>query len=596
MRARGTGTIIARKRGNKKYYYYSRSYRVKIDPNATGKVKGSGKSKVVTQQVYLGTAEDILKLIEEAKKHQEPKKASSRQFGLPMALFEMAERIGLRDIINKVVPGKICGISPGDFILIAAINRVGNHHSKAKIGRWYNTVSLKRFQKIKAKKLSSKSFWRVFDKIVNEQAIKEEKVRRGYEPNEKLDIDELSEIIDDSRIKEIEKLIWESLIKKFQLILDVVLYDTTNFYTYYSSSTGNSLAQYGKSKEKRDNKRLVGLQLAILKDLGIPIFHTVYSGNIHDVSLMPTAINRLTERYQEVGGKTEKLVLIFDKGNNSSGNIEHIEKLGMGFVGSLVPSHHRDLLHIPVEDFTEISGGIRAYRTSKHVFGSQKTIVITYNEKRARGDEHIFERQLRETVKEAKKFFETVADEPTEIAHAKIVTFLRMKKIGTSQALRFFSIKVWHNGWVNKFQIRRKKTEVFYKKASFGKTILFTNLNKKSTEYIVSQYRSAHKIENTFHHLKDRDLVSYYPAYHWTDSKIRVHAFVCVLALLLIKLLCFIANLEGLDLSTTLLIEELQDIHEVILIYPNRRAVRTISHMSTVQKKLFHIYGLDKYT
>ncbi|SFN09432.1 hypothetical protein [Thermodesulforhabdus norvegica] len=67
----------------------------------------------------------------------------------------------------------------------------------------------------------------------------------------------------------------------------------------------------------------------------------------------------------------------------------------------------------------------------------------------------------------------------------------------------------------------------------------------------------------------------------------------CVLALLLIKLLCLIANREGMEVTTTLLIEELQDIKEVILVYPNRRAVRTISHMSTVQKKLFQIYGLD---
>ncbi|SFM99204.1 hypothetical protein [Thermodesulforhabdus norvegica] len=131
METKGTRTIIARKRGNRKYYYYSRSYRVKVDPNATGKTRGSGKSKVVTRQVYPGTAEDILKLIEEARKHQEPKKVSSRQFGLPMAFFEVAERIGLRDIINRVVPGKVCGISPGDFVLMAAINRLGNRLGKA---------------------------------------------------------------------------------------------------------------------------------------------------------------------------------------------------------------------------------------------------------------------------------------------------------------------------------------------------------------------------------------------------------------------------------------------------------------------------------
>jgi len=62
------------------------------------------------------------------------------------------------------------------------------------------------------------------------------------------------------------------------------------------------------------------------------------------------------------------------------------------------------------------------------------------------------------------------------------------------------------------------------------------------------------------------------------------------------KFLCLIANRKGIEVTITLLIEELQDIHEVILIYPNRRAVRTISYISTVQKKLFHAYCIDKYT
>ncbi len=210
---KAVGTIIARKRGNKKYYYYSRSYRVKIDPNAKGKTRGSGKSKVVTEQIYLGSAEDIVRLTKEAKEHQEPKVVQTKKFGLPMALFEMAERIGLRDIINRVVPGSIQGISVGDFILIAAINRVGNHDSKARIGRW-----LGGFQKIREKKLSSRSFWRAFDQIISEKSIKEAKARKGYEPNEKIDIDELSEIIDDSKIKEIEKEIWKSLLKKYKFL------------------------------------------------------------------------------------------------------------------------------------------------------------------------------------------------------------------------------------------------------------------------------------------------------------------------------------------------------------------------------------------
>jgi len=54
--------------------------------------------------------------------------------------------------------------------------------------------------------------------------------------------------------------------------------------------------------------------------------------------------------------------------------------------------------------------------------------------------------------------------------------------------------------------------------------------------------KSSCQIEDGFHHIKDRDLVAYHPGYHWTDSKIRVHAFVCVLALLLLKLLQYVAK------------------------------------------------------
>ncbi len=539
-----------------------------------------------------------MRIIKESAEHREPKEVQTKKFGLPMALFEMSERIGLRDIINRVVPGSIHGISVGDFVLIAAINRVGNHDSKARIGRWYRRTALGKFQKIRDKKLSSRAFWRAFDLIISEKSIKKAKQEKGYEPNEKVDIDELSEIIDDSKIKEIERGIWESLLKKYRFLLDVVLYDTTNFYTYHKENTGNSLAQFGKSKEGKDNRRIIGLQLGILKDLGIPIFYNVYSGNYHDVSMFPTAISTLMERYHEVTNGTNGLVLVFDKGNNSAQNFKLLGEqiVGIHFVGSLVPSHHPDLMRIPLEDYNESYGELRVYRTQKVVFDTKKTIVITYNENLAKRQEKIFEDQMKKVMREAKQFFETIMDGPTKQVEAQMETFLKSRKIGTSQALRYYSVKVWHNGWINKIQIRRKSYEVKRKKATFGKTILFTNLHSESSASIISYYRSASQIEDTFHHLKDRDLVSYYPAYHWTDSKIRVHAFVCVIALLLIKLLLFIARRDGLEMSTKILIEELEDINLVIMVYPDRKVVQKVSHMSSVQKKLFNLFGLDKYT
>lgn len=53
--------IYPRTVNGKTYYYLQRSWREKLDPNAKGKTRGSGKSRVRTEKIYLGSAVSILK-------------------------------------------------------------------------------------------------------------------------------------------------------------------------------------------------------------------------------------------------------------------------------------------------------------------------------------------------------------------------------------------------------------------------------------------------------------------------------------------------------------------------------------------------------
>ena len=161
--------------------------------------------------------------------------------------------------------------------------------------------------------------------------------------------------------------------------------------------------------------------------------------------------------------------------------------------------------------------------------------------------------------------------------------------------MRYYQFKVWHNGWRNMFNMRRKRGEVASKKAAFGKKIVFTSLDAP-TETILNYQKTSCQIEDGFHHIKDRDLVAYHPGYHWTDSKIRVHAFVCVLALLLLKLLQHVARQNDLAMSCKVLIEDLEEITMVILIYPDRKTTRKITTLSRVQQSLFDLFGLGRYT
>jgi len=63
-------------------------------------------------------------------------------------------------------------------------------------------------------------------------------------------------------------------------------------------------------------------------------------------------------------------------------------------------------------------------------------------------------------------------------------------------------------------------------------------------------------------------LIGFTPVYHWTDQKIRVHAFMCVLALLLLNLLERELSMKGLNLSLLKITHQLERIKEIILPIP----------------------------
>ena len=107
-----------------------------------------------------------------------------------------------------------------------------------------------------------------------------------------------------------------------------------------------------------------------------------------------------------------------------------------------------------------------------------------------------------------------------------------------------------------------------------GKNILITNREEWSEEKIILAYRSQYLIENVFKEMKDRRIGGWWPMYHWTDSKIRVHALYCTIAVLLRGLLLRRIRGAGIDISMKRLLRELEDIREVINVYPRKRGQR----------------------
>jgi hypothetical protein len=102
----------------------------------------------------------------------------------------------------------------------------------------------------------------------------------------------------------------------------------------------------------------------------------------------------------------------------------------------------------------------------------------------------------------------------------------------------------------------------------FGKRLLVTDHDDWTAAEVVAGYRSQNDVESGFRQLKDPRVVGFSPMFHWTESKIRVHVFYCVLALAVAHLMRRQTHHGGLDLSVRELLTTLGGIQETVLLYP----------------------------
>jgi transposase len=135
-----------------------------------------------------------------------------------------------------------------------------------------------------------------------------------------------------------------------------------------------------------------------------------------------------------------------------------------------------------------------------------------------------------------------------------------------------------------------------------GKTILFTDHGDDwSDEDIVLGYRAQHHVEGDFRHLKNPHYLSFRPTFHWTDQKLRVHAFYCVLALMILNLLRRQLAQAGIAVSIVNMMKQLTNIQEVTVLYPAAQrgqhpmAQTVLSTTNTRQRKMITTLGLERY-
>jgi transposase len=556
-------SIVGKRRGKQTYYYLVESARV------------DGKPRIVSQQ-YLGTTEEVMARLAGGEAGQ-PVRSQYKRFGDVAAVWSVLDDLDVVGLVDDVVPRRAhAGASVGTYLALAVLNRVVEPCSKRAFADWWASTAGPRWVKLDEQALDHRRFWDAMDRL------------------------------DAAELAAIETRIYGGMIDRHALDLSGLALDMTNFATYIDSTNERApIAQRGKAKQKRVDLRLVALALVVTRDGGIPIVSHAYPGDRPDVTQFSTVLDELVTRYRLLVEQVESLTVVYDAGQNSHANHAAVESCGIGFVGSLPPSDHPDLLDIPRSRYrlvdAERFGDLSALDTTVTALGVTRRAVLTHSPTlhagQARGlDQSLAKARARLGELQA-RLHRGQTRRPRSAVEADIAAILKPRWVDQiiTATLTGDDPTSFRLSWRTNTRARAKLEDRL-----FGKRILFTNRDRWPVADVVAAYRSQSEAEFGFRQLKDPHVVSFSPMHHWTDQKIRVHVFCCVLALAVAHLMRRRAAQAGLHLSVRELLDHLEGIGETVLLYHDGgkgrpRAQRILTDMTNTQQKLANLFNIDRY-
>ncbi len=544
-----------------KYWYIVESRRV------------NGKPRPIVLE-YLGKAETLLKRLQQGI--GERLKVKSHSHGAVGALLVVARKLDVVSVINRHIhsqrsywPEKPLrnNLTAGVTLLLAAIGRVCMPTSKRGWWAWAQTTSCEYLLRVSLSKLDSQHFW------------------------------DLMDCLPEDSIEKIELELLRNLQKHYSFTDDTLFYDTTNFYTFVdTTNTRCDIAQRGRNKQKRYDLRQVGLALVVTRQDFIPLFHHTYKGNMCDSTVFRQVVGRIKRRMKDLDMDLEKHTLVFDRGCNSKKNLALVTRLKFHYVGALTPSHHIGLIQDAEANFTPTHIGnktLSLYRDKWIIWGEERTVVVFISEKLKAG-------QLRGIYQALKKRKRALGKIQRILVNPKAKKRTRERLTETldnllkgqfmKDLLTYVLTELGDGRFILAYRTNKKKLEQLEDRLGFR--ILMTDRHEWSSEEIVASFHGQSTVEQAFKNIKNPYHLAITPEFHWTDQKIRVHFFSCILGYLLASLIWREARMK-VDFTGTLdtLLDTLNNIRLTTLLEMSGkrgkpRATRQIEELTEDQQRL----------
>jgi hypothetical protein len=356
------------------------------------------------------------------------------------------------------------------------------------------------------------------------------------------------------RAEAVEACIAKQLRPLLDQHLSVVFYDLTTVRIHGEGQVPGDVRAFGMNKETGGIARQFVLGVVQSAD-GLPLMHTVHAGNMAETKTLQSMVSQVLARFA-----VERVILVADRGLLSLDNVTELTKLAEANGRKL-----QFILAVPARRYAELGGTLEhlAFEDglAESRFAGQRLVVahdpvraaeqsakrreriatlVTYAEglvkKLDAQDEGLTERGRRATDRGAySRFLRAVTEaELSRFIHADY------------QADRF------------SYSVDEKAVE---RAERFdGKLVLLTSIEDFSAEEVLTRYKNLADIERGFRVLKSDLEIA--PVYHRLPDRIRAHALICFLALVLYRVMRMRLKAHGSTVSPKTALELLGRIQQ----------------------------------
>ena len=275
--------------------------------------------------------------------------------------------------------------------------------------------------------------------------------------------------------------------------LSLTFFDTTSL--YFEGAGGESLGQYGNSKDHRpDLKQMV--MGAVLTGEGRPVCCELWPGNQADSKALLPVVDRLKQRFG-----LQRVCWVADRGMISQQTIEGLEKRKLEYILGARMRRQQEVREEVLGRggrYQEVEANLRV----KEIWVGERRYIVCHNPQEA----------LKEAA-DRQAILESLQD---KLKHG------RQQLIGNSGYRKYLRVEK------EAFSLDMEKVEV---ESRFdGKYVLRTNTHLPASEVAI-QYKRLLLVEQFFRATKS--MLDSRPIYHQWDATIKGHIFCSYLALLL---------------------------------------------------------------